>query len=460
MSFLQIEIFALTLLSLGVFALFDPVRSWVLVVRRHPGISILIIMAFLGLFLTPDPTVVRGVSDIDRYRFLRIVLMTVLATVVWMLIMMRGFRVNKPGAGIWWMLLFSIIGMASYFYSVNPLLSLWKGFEMFAIGLLFLYVSSQVRDLNGVKNVLDIFSLIILFLVLSALVGALLAPGEALQIQRGGIGGAQAYAYVGVFPPLTPNTLAQIGAIIGIIGVVSLLYRSERHNRFAIIGLLVVGLFAMLMAHSRTSILGFILAILFMFAFGRRMLLGIALFVILGAVVIAIPKFYSYGEQYIVRGQTHDAFVTLSGRTNFWPNVLEAFWLSPVVGHGYYSGHRDLVVNGKKLLEYSSVDNTYLEVLVDLGVVGITILLSALVSVVRDLWIVRPSKVNKEYQLEWRPIWVTLSALLIILFIRSLTGPTFQVYHPNLILFLLLALCFHKARGFLINNRSGVRVLL
>ena len=446
MSLVQFKIFLLSIMVLGGFSLMNPVKSWFSVLRKETGIFILIILAFVGIFLTPDPNASIGISEIDPYRFFRIILMVGIAAIVWMLLALKGFRFNKPGASLWWMFVFSIYAMASSLYSVNPLLSLWKGFEVFTIVSLFLYVSSQIRNFDDLNSIIDIFKFIILFLVISSLVGAIIAPGQALIIQRGGIGGVHAYAYRGVFPSIPPNSLAQLGAMVGVTGLVALLYTDRMRNRIMAAGLLILGLAALLLAHSRTSILSFVLAVMFLFVFGKHRFLGLGLAVLAGAILLVIPEFISYGEQYVVRGQTHDAFVTLSGRMNFWPDVLEAFRLSPVIGHGYYAGHRDLVVGGRQLLQYSSVDNTYLEVLVDLGIIGVSILLAAVVSLARNIWFVRPSHFNTKLQSEWRPVWVLLSGLFLIVIIRSLTGPTFQVYHPNLILFLLLGVCVCKAR--------------
>jgi O-antigen ligase len=200
----------------------------------------------------------------------------------------------------------------------------------------------------------------------------------------------------------------------------------------------------MLMAHSRTSIIGFVVSAVFLFAFGQKKMLGFGIAMIGSVIILAIPQFYKYAESYIVRGQTKDAFVTLSGRMNFWPDVMEAFWLSPAVGHGYYAGHRDLVVDGRKLLEYSSVDNTYLEVLVDLGILGLIIMSAAVISVGLKWIAASPGRQYKSIRGKWKPYWILLTGFFLIVFIRSLTGPTFQVYHPNLMLFLLLALCLHK----------------
>lgn len=436
----------MTLAFLGAVSLFNPTRSWVASAKRHPEYFILLALLFTGIFLTPDPNAVSSVNDIDRYRLLRIVLITALASFVWLMIILDHFRVGSPGSTIYWMLGFSLFAMSSYFYSVNPLLSLWKGFEVFTVTSTFLYLSPRIYNAQQVYDFINVFSLIILYLVISSLVGAVVAPNLALTIQTGGIGGAQAYAYQGVFPAIQANSLAQIGAMVGMLGLIHCLYKMESSNRAVAGTIFLLGVLAMLMAHSRTSIIGFATSTIFLLAFGQRKLLGFVLASIIFGLAILVPQLYEYAEAYIIRGQTKDAFSTLSGRMNFWPDVIEAFWLSPAVGHGYYAGHRDLVVEGRRLLQYSSVDNTYLEVLVDLGILGLIFLVSAVTSIVIQCLNTRPNRVKHAIRREWKPYWFLLTGFFLIIMIRSLTGPTFQVYHPNLILFLLISLCLRKFR--------------
>jgi O-antigen ligase len=72
--------------------------------------------------------------------------------------------------------------------------------------------------------------------------------------------------------------------------------------------------------------------------------------------------------EFIYRGQNKIAFLSLSGRTEFWPIVWNEINKSPFVGHGYYAAQRIG-------LGVSSVDNTYLEGNMGVGIIGLFILL-------------------------------------------------------------------------------------
>jgi uncharacterized membrane protein len=164
---------------------------------------------------------------------------------------------------------YSLFAMSSYFYSVKPLLSLWKGFEVFAAISVFMFIQSLISRLEDVKHFLNILSLIVLFLVVTALVGGLYVPSQAFVRQLGGVGGRFAFEYWGVFPSIHPNTLAQYGAIVAVMGGIHILY--SKHVTRRLPGLIVAsaGIMALLLAHSRTSMIGLIAAMSAVFVIGK-----------------------------------------------------------------------------------------------------------------------------------------------------------------------------------------------
>lgn len=64
----------------------------------------------------------------------------------------------------------------------------------------------------------------------------------------------------------------------------------------------------------------------------------------------------------------------MSGRMFFWDTLSPTIYDNFLLGHGFYAGHR-------LLLGVSSVDNTYIEVMFDLGFVGLFIFILALFGV-------------------------------------------------------------------------------
>jgi O-antigen ligase len=74
---------------------------------------------------------------------------------------------------------------------------------------------------------------------------------------------------------------------------------------------------------------------------------------------------------FFTRGQDTEQLSSLTGRLELWNVALTAVDERPILGFGYYSGHRfSLVERASFVSERSNLDNTWLESLVDVGVVG------------------------------------------------------------------------------------------
>ncbi|MBV6467364.1 MAG: hypothetical protein DCC43_15010 [Candidatus Brocadia sp.] len=441
MHLLEIKIFFFSALFLFFLGRFSPLNKWIVSARKWPFLTLVFILLFVSLFLSGGEASGLSVDTLDNSRFLKIGLLIGLAGISWCEIVLRGVHLKENGLGLAVMLLFSIVAMISSIYSSNKLLSFWKGFEVFASILVFLFFSSYIQKLEDIENFLNILWLILFFLVITALVGGVLDPHHAFVKQKYGVG-AQAFEYWGIFPRLNPNSLAQLGTIVGGVGLVTARYSKRHKDAVCALAIASFGLIALILSHSRTSLFSFLIVTIFIFFCGRRKISSFILFVF-SLVIITTFGGGKLITEYVMRGQSSELFFSMSGRTYFWDYVWHAIKVSPIFGHGYYAGHRQLNL-GRIQLECSSVDNTYLEVLVDLGVVGLTILLTALITVAWSLYKYRPSVIEKELRSMWDSIWLLLLVLIFPIFIRSLTGPTFQVHHFNLFLFLILIICSAK----------------
>lgn len=71
------------------------------------------------------------------------------------------------------------------------------------------------------------------------------------------------------------------------------------------------------------------------------------------------------------RGQNEQSLTTLTGRTELWDRALLVWQEHPLLGLGYYSGHRiGLATYFARFSSQSNIDHTWIESLVDVGVVG------------------------------------------------------------------------------------------
>jgi O-antigen ligase len=74
---------------------------------------------------------------------------------------------------------------------------------------------------------------------------------------------------------------------------------------------------------------------------------------------------------FFTRGQDTAQFRSLTGRLEVWDVAITAVGERPLLGYGYYSGHRfSLVEKASFVGDHSNLDNTWLESLVDVGLLG------------------------------------------------------------------------------------------
>jgi O-antigen ligase len=142
-----------------------------------------------------------------------------------------------------------------------------------------------------------------------------------------------------------------------------------------------------------------------------------------GAFVAALP--YALGslslqhaiEDFAARGQDTSGLSTLTGRTVIWQYAVEFWHQHTLFGAGYYTGHRFALPDFNVLFyRYSNIDSTWLECLVDVGLIGTSLLALFVVVGTWQLARVRADRYTKTLALS---IWATVLAI-------SVVNPTIQ----------------------------------
>ncbi|WP_162244514.1 O-antigen ligase [Marmoricola sp. Leaf446] len=80
------------------------------------------------------------------------------------------------------------------------------------------------------------------------------------------------------------------------------------------------------------------------------------------------PRYSDSVRTYLTRGQDRQALSTLTGRTNIWGRAIDAWQDDKLLGLGYFYGHRASIPGLPPT--QSNLDSTWIEALVDVGVVG------------------------------------------------------------------------------------------
>jgi O-antigen ligase len=237
-----------------------------------------------------------------------------------------------------------------------------------------------------------------------------------------------------VVPSVSANPLA----LLGVAGVVSCVVGvAPRWLRFNVVvrnALLVLYGYEIYLTRTRTALAVGLLVVTIALALRvRRHLLstlGILAVVIAGAVTL-LPAIVPQLHSFLQRGQTAQGLDTLSGRTVIWHAALTVWHQNSIFGLGYYTGHR-LGIPGLSQVQ-SNIDNTWLETLVDVGIVGLVPL--ALFAIAGLARLFRTSGLSGD-----RKVWAVAVAVYVT--VISFINPTIQQPGPGQVVlaFLLLVI--------------------
>lgn len=414
---MNLTVFFVGLVLTAVSRAVQPVKTWWRTLSQRRALAFLIIMAVTATFIGSGGGGLQAVSGLPGgARIARLIVIMLLFFLSAGVIVNNISRFAKAGAPMHWMLGYSVLCMFSATYSISPVISLWKGFEVFTLLLTSVALSTKMRTMADIKSTLSILSLLLFFFVVTLYVGVALFPGEAfskLELST-------AIVVRGLGPKMNANTATQVSALLAMMAFPIALYTKNMKSKpiWVVFG---IGLGAMLLGHSRTSVFAFSFAVIAVLFFSGRKLITM-LVVTVGAVSVLLLEAVL---EYIYRGQNEAVFTSLTGRTLFWERAFVYIKQSPIVGHGFYAAQRELMGT-------STVDSTYVDILIGLGVVGLVIFTIPVVLAGLKLLKTRPRESDAD---ESKIIWMQLLSIYILLVVRSLTAPSFQVLHPSLVFF-------------------------
>lgn len=310
------------------------------------------------------------------------------------------------------LLAFSCWAFFSSIWSVAPTASLLKAATLSVQIVLAMVLVSRYRQITDLAVA---FVGAATVLSLSVGVGAILSPQRAWLVLEQ----ADEQRLSGVWPPVHPNMLA----ILGCIAVLGLLTRTAPKwmlHPLVLTPLVMAQIVLIVASRSRaTLIIGAVLLLWAITSMARSRLAHGAL-IILSVTVSAFAAMNVADRflEYLRRGQSAHELWTLTGRTNYWERALELWLDNPLLGFGYYSGHRLKVplVSGQAVI--SNLDNVWIETAVDVGVVGVILLVSSVIYAGVRYWFAR-----KQLPFE---TWVFIRSSYLLLSMATLYNPSLQ----------------------------------
>src|SRR5207302_5968847 len=220
------------------------------------------------------------------------------------------------------------------------------------------------------------------------------------------------------------------------------IWRTERSNRrrnelwlIAAFLLMIGWLFHK--AHSATSLICFFVGITVVVLLGTRWINKkfIGTYMLAGVVLIVAGEL-AFG----ISGQFSEALgrnSTLSGRTILWARLLEVH-INPILGTGFESfwlGKRLDQLEGIFFFIPNEAHNGYLEVYLNLGLVGLLIVIALLIA---TYWKIRPELFRN---FEWGRYRL---GFFVAVLLYNCTEAGFRILNPNLLVFYIIAIDYPR----------------
>ena len=327
------------------------------------------------------------------------------------------------------MFAYGLVAFASALYSPFRSLTVYKASEIIVdVGVIAFFLS-YYPSRTDMKRWIDLNWFMVALSISLVWVGAILFPHKAL-LRGVGILGIQIY---GVMPAMNPNSIGILGAILLMASLSRALHARNQKERIMYAGFLLVGAITLVFAQARTSLFGVILAVIVVLLLNKRIkfMVFVSLLLVLGVIFSNLPSLLI---KYIMRGQSTEMLFSLSGRNVWWHSAWEVFLRSPIYGYGFGVATRYVVSKGLGTL--SAIHNGWLEVLINVGIIG---LIPIVLVFLGTWWTLLRICLQPHSCLDKtaRMLSIEMIGLLIILSVRSITGVLFT-HDRETLLFLLV----------------------
>ncbi|TCC65940.1 hypothetical protein E0H73_03160 [Kribbella pittospori] len=283
-----------------------------------------------------------------------------------------GFRTRvNPASSMY--LLYVMFAVATAFLLAEPLGPLTR-LARFMIGLILVFL--LWRPLVQVPERLVRAHLWAHVLLAATVVASLAyAPSQAWRpLSSLGTG----YRLQGVIIPMLPPRVGEVGAILFGLALLGLLCR--KLSMIPSVGLMGLGVVLVAASRTRTSAAAIALGLVIALIITRKTWAGrIASLAVPGLIGIAFLTIGSL-HTWVLRGQGTQQISSLSGRTTSWQAVLDekVSIQTAIIGHGL-GNKRVLLRRGEGDIDVMAIDNSWLGLYWETGLLAVTIVAIALI---------------------------------------------------------------------------------
>ncbi len=384
-------------------------------------------MGFFLILVADTKFRVRAVAEavageVDRQILLELALYALIATVTAMLLATlrrerRSLWLDLPSCG------YVLVCVASVAWSVAPKVTMVRSVQVL---ILFVFVNASLR-VTGSERIFRAVAGSCTIYVLLCTALALIFPELRNQVLG-------RFGWFAVHPISAGGVTAIAALSILGTGLYSERGWHDRLLRCPVWLYLLPLVTVLLMTKSRGPLLAFIVGAGFLVLKRLRshtatMIVSVGL-LLMCAVVVSIGDLSYYLQQsatrgtfdrlvveQILRGQTADQFLALSGRAELWANAIQPFYQQPITGYGYQASRALLL---SEVFWAGHAHNAYLQTLLDVGILGGVFLFSSLIIVfLRGLRRRRRTRVHWEAE--------AMYGSIVFLLLNAITDESFAV---------------------------------
>lgn len=278
--------------------------------------------------------------------------------------------------------------LLSTVWSVVPFATFLRAFTLL-VAYLSAIVLGRLHESERINSFMRLGVVIQVLLVVVA-VEAVVAPGRAWTT----LDAFDQPRLIGLWPFIHPDLLGLLAAAGTIMTISNNPWRWQ-WRRGVQVGLILIDLGILVLTRARTAVV--LVAVgCFVLSYPhwrpllsqRRYFIPVASAVaVLGvATVLVSPLIVGY----FFRGQDLASVMTLTGRTVSWSHALSLWEQRPILGFGYYSGHRFMLAPYYASIDpggiVADIDSMWVTTLLDVGVVGIILIVLSISSSAWAMW--------------------------------------------------------------------------
>ncbi len=325
---------------------------------------------------------------------------------------------------------YCLVCLISSLWSVYPEWTVYKSLEFFVDVAVLAAIVATATSAETYKKLFDWTWTLTGLLLGSVWLGLLLWPQDAMVVN---LTGSTRPLLSGVIPDINPNSVGELGAVLGVVAFCRLLLRKNSRASWMRYGFLfLISVATMILAQGRSAIAGFAFGIFLVLLCSGRILLGFSLASV-GALALSFSAIWQTFAGFMSRGETESELYSLSDRIEWWSLAWPKIVDHPFVGYGAFAGARFLVMAENKI--DAGIHSDWVEILVGTGLTGFVLAVIIWAGTWRQL--VKSLRDKSLGSLESQ-LLIEAVAVLGIISIRSIFT-TDLFWHPPIVFFACIA---------------------